>query len=215
MLNAVVVGVAVVAAALAGADRTAAGLVRRRVARQIAVAWRTTSEPTVRIAGPFLIQFIGGIYRQVRLTVPALTAAGMDFTDVSASLTRVRAPLRRLLAGDGIVITELSASLTIPFPALNKRLPAGFALRQHRRQLQIYSPLVTLPVDATVAIDADLRHISFTPRLAGFPSLVGFRIDLPAMPKDVTITAITVTDATLLVNVAGRDVRLARYRPMV
>ncbi len=186
-----------------------AGIIRRRVARRIAVAWRTTSEPAVRIAGPFLIQLIGGVYRQVRLTVPALTAAGMDFTDISASLTRVRAPLRRLLAGDGIVIAELSASLAIPFAALNKRLPAGFALRRYRRQLQIYSPLVALPVDATVAIDADLRHISVTPRLAGMPSLVGFRIDLPAMPRDVTITSITVTDATLLVNVAGSDVRLA------
>ena len=204
-----VIAAAAIAAGLIGADRAAAGIARRQVAQRIAAAWRTTATPGVRIVGPFLIQLIGGVYRNVRLTVPAVTAAGVDFTDISASLTRVRAPIGRLLAGGGIVITELSASVAIPFTALNKRLPAGFALRRHRDELQIFSPLVAWPVDATVAIDPDLRHIAVTPRLARVPSLVGFRIDLPAMPPEVTITSIAVTDTTLLVDVAGRDVRLA------
>ena len=210
MLSTVVIAAAAIAAGLTGADRTAARIARRRVAQRLAAAWHTTAAPDVRVGGPFLIQLICGVYRNVRLTVPAVTAAGVDFTDISASLRRVRAPIGRLLAGSGIVITELSASFAIPFTALNRRLPGGFALRRHRDELQIFSPLVAWPVDATVAIDPDLRHIAVTPRLARVPSLVGFRIDLPAMPPEVTITSITVTDTTLLVDVAGRDVRLGR-----
>ncbi len=214
MLSAVLIAAAAVAAVLAGADRAAAAFARRRVSGIIAAAWRTPSAPEVHIRGPFLLQLIGGVYRQVRLAVPALAAGGMDFTDLDASLIAVRAPIRRLLAGDGIVITELRARFAIDYPTLSKRLPPGFALRRHRGELQIYSPALALPVAGTVAIDADLRHISVTPRVAGVPSLVGLRVDLPAMPPEVTISSITMTDSALAVSVAGRDVRLRANRPL-
>src|SRR5215472_6995434 len=98
--------VAAVAVVLVVADATTATIARRRVARLIAAAWRTTSAPDIRVTGPFLVQLVSGVYRQVKLTVPAFTAAGMELTDLVASLRGVRAPITRLLAGDGIVVTE-------------------------------------------------------------------------------------------------------------
>ena len=209
MTATVAIAVAGVVAALTLADAVTARIVRHRVARLIAAAWRTTSPPEVRVTGPFLVQLVSGVYRKVRLTVPGFTAAGMDLTDLVASLSSVRAPISRLLAGDGVVVTELSASFAIPLAALNKRLPPGVALRWRRGELQIYSPLIAMPVAGTVAIDTDRRHISVTPRVAGVPSLVGVRVDLPTLPQEVTITSITVAQAALTVSVAGHNVRLA------
>ena len=105
MTATVVIAAAGVAAALMLADAVTARIVRRRVALLIAAAWRTPSTPELRVTGPFLVQLVRGVYRKVRLTVPAFSAAGMDLTDLVASLSRVRAPISRLLAGDGVVVT--------------------------------------------------------------------------------------------------------------
>ena len=208
MLSAAII-VAIAVAALVCADRVAASITRHRVARLIGAAWHTPSAPDVRISGPFLVHLVVGVFRQVELSLPAFTAGGMDLLDLKASLTAVRAPMRRLLARDGLIIGEVSASFAIPFAALNKLVPAGFAVRRHRRELEIYSPMLALPVAGTVEIDADLRHIRVTPRVAGVPSLVGFQVDLPALPPLVSIASITVTDTALALSVTGQQVPIA------
>lgn len=197
-----------VAAALVGADRVGAWLVQRRVAGLIATAWRAVAAPDVRIGGPFLIQFIFGRYRQVRLGVPAFTAGGVRFGGLDASLARVRAPVRSLMAGRGIVAGEITATVAIPFSAFSERLPPGFALRRRGHELTVHGWALAVPVTGTVEISADLRRISVNPRVAGIPSLVGFRIELPAMPQAVEITSISVADTALRVTLAGRDVHL-------
>ncbi len=201
MLSAAII-VAIAVAALVCADRVAASITRHRVARLIGAAWHTPSAPDVRISGPFLVHLVVGVFRQVELSLPAFTAGGMDLLDLKASLTAVRAPMRRLLARDGLIIGEVSASFAIPFAALNKLVPAGFAVRRHRRELEIYSPMLALPVAGTVEIDADLRHIRVTPRVAGVPSL-------PALPPLVSIASITVTDTALALSVTGQQVPIA------
>jgi uncharacterized membrane protein len=209
VLIAALIGVVLVAAALVGADRLTATVARRRAAGLIAAAWRTAQAPDVRIAGSFLIQLIAGSYRRVGLTVPAFTAGGMEFDGLEAELTAVRAPARDLLAGRGLVFGEVAVTVAIPFSALSSRLPPGFAFRQHGQELRIHGWALAVPVSGTVEISADLRRISVNPRIAGIPSLVGFRIELPAMPHEVTITAIRVTEAALTVTLTGRDVRIA------
>ncbi|HWF82819.1 MAG TPA: DUF2993 domain-containing protein [Streptosporangiaceae bacterium] len=199
---------ALVAAALAGVDRLAAWIARRRVAGLIGVALRVAAAPDVRIGGPFLVQFIGGRYRQVRLSLLAFTAGGVEFGRLDASLAKVRAPLRGLVAGHGVVVGDVMATVAIPFATLVKRLPPGFTLRRHGTELVIHGSALAVPVTGTVEISADLRQISVNPRVAGIPSLVGFRIELPAMPQAVEITSISVADTALTVTVAGRDVRL-------
>lgn len=209
MLIAALIGLVLLAAALVGADRLTATVARRRVAGLIAAAWRTVRGPDVRIAGSFLIQLIVGSYRRVGLTVPAFTAGGMEFAGLEAELTAVRAPVRDLLAGRGLVIGEVAATVAISFAALSSRLPPGFAFRRHGHELRIHGWALAVPVWGTVEISADLRRISISPRIAGIPSLVGFRIELPAMPHEVTITAIRVAQEALTVTLIGRDVRIA------
>lgn len=201
--------VVVLAVALVGADRVVAAVARRRVAGLIAVAWRTAREPAVRIGGSFLIQLMTGSYRRVGLTVPSFTAGGMEFAGLEAELTGVRAPVRDLRAGRGLVVSEVAATVAIPFAALSSRLPPGFAFRKHGHELGIHGWALAVPVSGKVEISSDLRHISVSPRIAGIPSFVGFRLELPAMPHEVTITAISVTEEALTVALAGRDVRIA------
>ncbi len=203
------IAVVLVVAALVGADRVGARFAQRRVSDLIGAAWRAAAAPDVRIAGPFLIQFIGGRYRQVRLSVAAFTAGGVEFGGLDASLAKVRAPVRGLLAGHGLVVGEIGATVAIPFSALSERLPQGFALRRHGDQLRVHGWALAVPVTGTVEISADLRRISVNPRVAGIPSLVGFRIELPAMPRAVEITSISVADTAVTVTMAGRDVHLA------
>lgn len=208
MLSAAIVAVVVVAV-LTGTDRAAAWIARRRVAELIGVAWRAAAVPDVRIGGPFLIQFLAGRYRQVKLSVPAFTAGGVEFGWLDASLAKVRAPVRGLLAGHGLVAGEIIATVELPFSALNQRLPAGFALRRRGQELVVHGWALAVPVTGTVEISADLRRISVNPRVAGVPSLVGFRIELPAMPQAVDITSIGIADTALTLTMTGRDVHLA------
>lgn len=203
------IAIGLVAVALVGADRGAARIARRRVAGLLGAAWRTTAAPNVRIDGPFLIQFIGGRYRRVRLSLPAFTAGGFQFGGLDASLVEVRAPVRGLRGGHGLVAGEIMATVAISFAALSERLPPGFALRRHGAELIVHGWALAVPVTGTVEISADLRRISVNPRVAGIPSLIGFRIELPAMPAAVRITSISVGDTALTVALAGRDVRLA------
>lgn len=202
----IAVGVAV---ALVGVDRVGARIARRRVAELIRTAWRVAAAPDVRIGGPFLFQFIRGRYQRVRLRVPGFTAGGMEFSGLDASLAKVRAPLRGLRAGHGLVAGDIRATVAIPFAALSERLPPGFTLRRRGHELALHGWALAVPVSGTVEISADLRWISVNPRVAGIPSLVGFRIELPAMPQAVQITSISVADAGLTVTMAGREVHLA------
>lgn len=209
MLSVVLIAVVLVAAALTGVDRGAARIARRRVAALIGAAWRAVATPEVRISGPFLIQFIGGRFREVRLSVAAFTAGGVEFGGLDATLARVRAPVRGLLAGRGLVAGEMNATVAIPFSTLSERLPPGFVLRRRGAELAVHGWALAVPVTGTVEISADMRRISVNPRVAGIPSLVGFRIELPAMPQAVEITSISVADASLTVTMAGRDVHIA------
>lgn len=203
------IAVVLVIGALAGVDRGAARIVRRRVGGLIGAAWSSAGAPDVRIGGPFLIQFVSGRYRRVGLRLAAFAAGGVEFGGLDAALVKVRAPVRGLLAGHGFVAGEIRATVSIPFSALSERLPPGFALRRRGAELAVHGWALAMPVTGTVEISADLRRISVNPRVAGIPSLVGFRIELPAMPAGVEITSIGVGDSALTVTLAGRDVHLA------
>jgi hypothetical protein len=205
----VLVAVAVVAAALVGLDRLGARIARRRVAELIGAAWSTAAAPDVRIGGPFLPQLIAGRYRQVSLSVPGFTAGGFAFGGLHASLIRVQAPMRGLLAGRGLVVGEMTATVAIPFSSLSERLPPGFAVRRDGAELAVHGWALAVPVTGTVEISADLRRVLVNPRVAGIPSLVGFRVELPAMPAAVEITSISVADSAVTVAMGGHDVRLS------
>ncbi|HUZ52921.1 MAG TPA: DUF2993 domain-containing protein [Streptosporangiaceae bacterium] len=209
MLSVAVLTSAGVAVALAGVDRLLALVAVRRVARHLTTLLSATSAPVVRIAGaPFLTQLLSGVYRQVDVTVAAFRAGGMEFRGLTARLSRVRAPLRLLLAGRGLVAGEVSAMATIPLSAIGDRLPPGLIVRRQGTELAVSGLVLLMPVSGTLAIRADRQRISVVPKVLGVPSLVGFVIALPGLPARLTIDTLDVTDAGLEITMRGENIDL-------
>jgi hypothetical protein len=198
-----------VAIALAGADRLLALIAVRRVARHLAARFSASAAPVVRIAGaPFLTQLLSGVYRQVDITLAAFRLGGMEFRGFTAHLSRVRAPLRPLLAGRGLVAGQVRAIATIPLSAIGDRLPQGLILRRQGSEIAVSGFVLLMPVSGTLAIRADRQRISVVPRVLGVPSLVGFVIALPGLPPRLTIDTLEVTDAGLEITMRGENVDL-------
>ena len=216
MLSVVLITGAGVAAVLVGADRLLALIAVRRVARHLADRLGAASAPEVRFAGAsFLTQLLSGVYRQVDVTVAACQAGGMEFLGLTASLSRVRAPLRLLVAGRGaaaagrgLVADEVRAIATIPLSAIGDRLPPGLMLRRQGRELAVSGFVLLMPVSGTLAIRADRQRISVVPKVLGIPSLVGFVIAIPGLPPRLAIDTLDVTDVGLEVTMRGQNIDL-------
>jgi len=207
---AVVTAVVVVVVAAIAADRLAAAAVMRRIAGRIGAASGAADPPEVRIAGAvFLTQLLAGCYREVRVTLAAFTAGGIEFDRLTARLTQVRMPLGRPGAESGVVAGQMTATAVIPLSVLGSRLPPGLALRYEGGELVIVSSVLPMPVSGVLRVSADAQVISLTPRVLGIPSLVGFAIALPAMPPELAIESVGISAAGLEVSVRGDNVHLA------
>lgn len=209
MLSVALIVSAGVAVALTGADRLLAVIAVRRVARHLTAVLSARSAPMVRIVrAPFLTQLLVGVYREVEVTLAEFTAGGMEFRGLRARLSEVRAPLRLLLAGQGLVAGQVSAVATISLSAVAARLPPGLVLHRSGGELRVSGSVLLMPVYGTLTIKADKQRISVVPKVLGVPSLVGFAIALPGLPPQLTIDSLQVTDAGLEVTVRGENVSL-------
>jgi hypothetical protein len=207
----VLLGGAVLAAAAAAADRLLARIAGRRVSRHLAALLSADPAPAVRIASaPFLPQLVAGLYREIEVTLAAVTVGGLDFHKLTARLTAVRAPFRQLVAGSGVIAGRVTATATIPLTALGPRLPPGLTLRHQDGELRISGWLALIRVSGTLAVRGSEQRILVTPKVAGVPSLVGFALDVPGMPAELAIEAVLVTDHGLELTIGGSDVRFAR-----
>ena len=170
------------------------------------------STATVRIVGvPFLTQVAAGVYREVDVTLECFTAGGIEFRAAAVRLRQVRAPLRLLLAGRGLVAGQVSALATIPFSALTSRLPPGLVVRRQGAELRVSGSMLLMPVTGTLAISADRQRISVVPKVLGVPSLMAFVIGLPGLPPELTIDSVQVTDAGLEITLRGENVNLTPH----
>ncbi len=216
MLSVALVTGAGVAVALVGADRLLALIAVRRLARHLTERLGATSAPVVRIArAPFLTQLLSGVYHQIDVTAGACQAGGMELLGLTASLSRVQAPLHLLAAargtaaaGHGLVAGEVRAVATIPLSAVGDRLPPGLILRRQGTELAVSGFVLLMPVSGTLAIRADQQRICVVPKVLGVPSLVGFVIALPGLPPRLTIHRLEVTDTGLEVTIGGEDIDL-------
>ena len=209
MLAVVLISGAGLAVALAGADRLLAAVVGRGAARRLAAVLGSGSGAEVRITNaPFLTQLAAGVYREIEVTAAAFTAGGIEFGGLSARLSQVRAPVRRLLARRGLVAGQVTAIMTMPLSVLADRLPRGLELRRQGADLAISGWALLMPVTGTLAVTADGQRISVVPRVLGVPALVGFVVALPGLPPELSIKALQVTDTGLEVTVSGKNVNL-------
>lgn len=205
---------AAVVAAVVAADRGLAALAMRVLARRLAAASPPGAASKVTVArAPFVPQVVVGRYRDVEVRLDSFEAGGLDFADLRARLSGVRAPLRTLLSGDGLVVDQVTAAVTLPFRVLADRLPQGLTLRSHGDDLRVVGSILLMPVSGVLAVKAEPRQITLTPKVVGVPALVGFAVSLTDMPPELAVTSVRVTGAGLRVSVQGRDVRLHWARP--
>jgi DUF2993 family protein len=206
---ALIVPAAVMVVVIAG-DRGLARLAKRQVARWLARVSHASSAPGVRVTGaPFVTQLLRGRYREVEITLAGCTAGGLKLAGLTARLTEVRAPLGALLSGGSLIAGQMTATAIVPLCALAKQLPDGLTLQPHGGDLRISGLVLRMPVSGTLGVRAEPRQIALIPKVAGIPALVGFVIGLPAMPPELTIRSVRVTEAGLEARVQGHDIRIA------
>ena len=209
MLAVVLISGTGLAVALAGADRLLAAVVGRGAGRRLAAFLGNGSGAEVRItSAPFLTQLAAGVYREIEVTAAAFTVGGLEFRGLSARLSQVQAPVRRLLGRRGLVAGQVTAIMTMPLSVIADRLPRGIELRRQGADLAISGWALLMPVSGTLAVTADGQRISVVPRVLGVPSLVGFVVALPGLPPELYIQALQVTDTGLEVTVSGDNVNL-------
>ena len=203
------VAVALVAVAAVAADRLLASAAARRVAARIGSASRAGVAPAVRFGGVvFATQLAAGRYRQVDVELAGFVAGGVEFAGLTARLTEVNAPLRRLRSGGAVTAGRVAATVTIPLAAVAGRLPPGFALRKQGAELAVVGSAVPGPVSGVLRLAADARKVTVTPAVFGIPSLVGFEIALPPLPAGLAVGSVTVVDAGLEISLGGSDVSM-------
>ncbi len=113
MLAVVLISGTGLAVALAGADRLLAAVVGRGAGRRLAAVLGNGSGAEVRItSAPFLTQLAAGVYREIEVTAGAFTVGGLEFRGLSARLSQVHAPVRRLLGRRGLVAGQVTAIMT-------------------------------------------------------------------------------------------------------
>jgi hypothetical protein len=200
---------AIVVASAIGLDRLLVAVAVRRVAGHVAALTGAGSPAVVRFAGAaFLPQLLRGVYREIEVTLAACTAGGLDLRAVTARLSLVRAPIRLLLRGRGLVAGQVSGQATIPFSAIASRLPAGLEVHRHGEQVRVRGTVLRMPVAGRLAVTSDGQRISVVPGVLGVPSLVGFVLTVPGLPRELTIDAVRVTDAGLEISMSGDEVIL-------
>jgi DUF2993 family protein len=200
---------AMVIAAVAGLDRLVAAIAVRRVAGHVAALTGPGSPAVVRFAGAaFLPQLFRGVYREIEVTLSTCTAGSIELRALTARLCLVRAPIRLLLRGRGLVAGRVSGQATIPFSAIASRLPPGLEVHRHGEQVRVRGTVLRVPVIGRLAVTSEGQRISVVPSVLGVPSLVGFVLAVPGLPRELTTDAVRVTDVGLEISMSGDEVKL-------
>lgn len=177
-----------------------------RLAGRRVSAWLGACAEVRITGGAFLPQMWSGRYRRIEIAVAALAAGGVELRDLRGLLTNVRAPLRSLLAGRGIIATALSASASIPLSVIAARLPAGLELRRQGDELAVSGMALLMPVIGTLALRPDGQRIAVVPKVLGVPSLVAFMIALTGLPPGLTIQSLRPGDTKVELVMAGQNI---------
>jgi DUF2993 family protein len=201
--------VAAAAAATVGLDRLLAAIAVRRVGGHVAALTGPGYPAVVRFAGAaFLPQLLSGVYREIDVTLAACTAGGIELRALTARLCLVRAPIRLLRRGRDLVAGQVSVQATIPFSAIASRLPPGLEVERNGEQVRVRGTVLRLPVIGTLAVRSNRQRISIVPSVLGLPSLIGFVLSVPGLPRELTIDAVRVTDVGLEISMSGDEVKL-------
>lgn len=202
----------VLAILLIAADRALRRFAERKVAGRLAAACGLVGRPAVTLQGfPFLTQLVAGRYHEVHVVLSSVAQAGVQFQNLRARFSGVRAPLSGLVgvAPTTITATDATATALVPFGSLRQRLPAGLTLSAASGKLRLLGNLgyqgFQVPVSAGVSFRVTPDAIEFSPRdvclggafsvPAGLLAMLAFALPMHDLPMRLKVTSVQVTEA--------------------
>lgn len=225
MRKLVIAGI-VVLGLLVAADRIAAVVADRVLAREIRSQLALDQTPDVSIRGiPFLTQALRGSYSEVRVTIPDVDSGALENIVVEARLQDVRVPLGDALRRrvDEVPVDRITGDLTVRYDEL-ARASGITDLRITREgdavQLAGSVRVVGRQVDASatgrvevsgndLVISADRAVVDGVEvpeaALDAAARLLSFRVSPSGLPLSLQITAVNVEDDGLRVSAVSED----------
>ena len=218
------IAVIILAGLLVAADRVGAVVASHEIASQVQTAYNLPSKPSVTVRGfPFLTQVASGDYHEIDVSMPSLSANGVQVNALTARLTGVRAPLSALLGhgSSSITAAQVSGSGTVPFTSVRSRLPRGVQLSQDGGAVRLSGTVsylgVTVPVSADAVLSATGTGIVVTPTRVSVPSgssalssvIAGqFRFVVPVtgLPLHLAVSSVSVVPGGVRVSVSAANV---------
>lgn len=212
-----VLGVLVVAA-----DRGAAALAGWRAGEAVQAALKTSTRPSVTIAGfPFVTQVLGGVYDEVRISAEDVPTATVPVASMTATLHRVRLEGSSSVTAESAVGLALLhwADLAAAAPAPGVELSAGPSSDQVRvaRTVTVLGVRVQLSGLATVAVVEGGVRVSAVSVDVGGASLgsllpaqlleqLTFTVPLSGLPGGVQLTSVSSSEPGLELTLTGTNV---------
>lgn len=218
---------ALLAAALAAADRAGEAYASNVVAQQLTSQLRLSQSPTVKIAGvPFLTQWASGNYQEIDVSIPSVTTQNVTVNDVQTTVKNVHA--KPFLTSGSQLGSATAGSVDlhglVPFSALP--LPSGFTASASGSQLKVSGSVTVLgasvPVTATDTVSLHGSTVAFNPtniqaQTGGFQVNVSgtvakqlaVSVDVSGLPFGVQVTGIAVDPSGLLATGQAQNVSLA------
>ncbi|GII93395.1 LmeA family phospholipid-binding protein [Sinosporangium siamense] len=182
-----IVGLILLAIALAVVDRVAVSGAQSEIARQIAASYNLRGEPEVTIEGiPFLTQAVSGRYDEIKLKTGPMTQRGVRLKEVEATLYGVDAPLLALIQNvgrDKIRADRVVGSVVISHDTLKARAPSGIEIKGEGDRLSASGDVVIANVKVPVKAFMKFQVIKGGIRLS--PEDVTLAGGIP-VPENVT-----------------------------
>lgn len=231
LLIVLLVLLALVLAALFGADRYAKSRAEGEVARQVAVEYRLTGQPTVSFGGfPFLTQALAGEYESLDVGIGDYTDQGIALQNVEVRLEGLHAPLSDLMNGDtsALVADRATASAVIPYGVVQKQLAErgvtelsrsadGNVLAKGTYQAPVIGEV---PIELTVSLRLTAQGVVIVPEkvsaagvqvpLAAVKEAFTYTVPLAGLPLGSKLTGVTPVDSGLRVTGEATNVPLNR-----
>ena len=227
-MKGLLITVGVLLVLLVAADRIGVLVAEDQVASRVAEQGRLAGEPAVDITGfPFLTQALAGSYDDVRISLTAEELGQPAGTSADISLQGVQLPLSDVVGGDvtQIPVDRVDGQASVPYGLLAEQLGGNTTLTREGDGLRITKTVEVLgqsiPLTAAGTVDLDGQDLVVTVDSAAgagidvpdflleqAQDLLDFRYTLPALPFDLQLTGLQVTDTGVDVTVAATDVVL-------
>lgn len=228
----VLVALVVIAALAVGLDRGLVIVAENVVASRIQESTGLDRQPAVDIRGlPFLTQAVGGTYRHVTASLPALQRGDVRLENLVVNLRDVRAPLVRMLRTDRPITARaasVTASATVPYALVEARAPGDMRASPAGQRLRLFgntgflgrdisgSALVEVsPAAGGLELDATRVRLQGRPAPARLADRLSFTIDVGELPFGLRITGAQVTRKGVRVRAGAENVPLTGPRAAV